>query len=133
MAEGIRIKHKTMKAPQGSPGFMILAIRDKSERLKATDGSKLPDDYPYPACSVCNIPSPGHEGYKTRHIEIDTEGYAIVSSGILEGLAHHVDHGGFDIINTISNPPRQIIAMGADGNFTRTVVHKVPRQIITKG
>lgn len=133
MAEGIRIKHMTMKAPNVPPGFMILAIRDMTERLKATDGSKLPDGYPYPECQICQIPSPGHEGYKTRHIEIDTEGYSIVSSGVLEGLSHLVDHGGFDIIDVISNPPKQVIAMGADGNFTKTVVHKYPRQIITKG
>jgi len=127
--EGIRIQHMSMRAPADRP--MILAIRDKTERI----------DPPYPVCSLCSPPGwqidskleVNHEGFKTRHIEIDQEGYAIVSSGVLEGLSHLIDHGGFDIINVISNPPAQKITIGADGIITREVVQKMPREIITKG
>jgi len=129
--EGIRIRHKTLKAPGNDP-YMIIAIVAKYEKRI---------DPPYPACSICSLPGwrknpalvVNHEGYKTRHIKIDQEGYAIVSRGVLEGLSGLLDHGGFDIINVISNPPTQKITMGADGTFTAEVVHKMPREIITKG
>ena len=108
MGEGIRIKHKSMRN-------VLLAVRDRTERIKP----------PYPACSACSIPEPGHEGYKTRHVLLDNEGFGLVSAGVLDGLKHLGDLGGFDIHNTVSNPPTQNIAF--DGNrATVTVKQYLP-------
>ena len=37
---------------------------------------------------MCDLPSPGHEGFKTRHVEIDADGCGIVSEGVWDGLCH---------------------------------------------
>ena len=99
MAEGIRIKHKSMRN-------VLLAVRDRTERIKP----------PYPACSACGIGEPGHEGYKTRHVMLDNDGFGLVSAGVLDGLKHLGDLGGFDISNTVSNPPTQDIAFNSNGS-----------------
>ncbi len=103
MGEGIRIKHRTMKN-------VLLAVRDLTERVEP----------PYPACSACSIDEPGHEGYKTRHILLDHEGYGLVSEGVLDGLKHLGDMGGFDISNTVANPPEQNVAFNGDGTVSVT-------------
>ena len=96
MSEGIRIRHKTLRVE------CTVAVRDMTERLKSTSGEALPDNYPYPGCAVCSLPSPGHDGYKTRHVDIDSDGYGIVSAGVLDGLKKLGDLGGFDIENVVS-------------------------------
>ncbi len=112
MGEGIRIRHKTMTN-------VLLAVRDLTERV----------DPPYPACSACSIDSPGHEGFKTRHILLDGEGYGLVSPGVLEGLRHLGDMGGFDIANTVTNPPTQTVAFDGNGNASVTVKQYLPPMI----
>ena len=93
MAEGLRIRHTTLRGPA------VVAVRDLTERV--------PDWYKNPrGCAVCRLPAPGHEGYKTRHVEIDSDGYGIVSSGVWEGLCHLADRGGFDYANPVPEPPK---------------------------
>jgi len=99
---GIRIRHKTLRG-------VTLALRDMTERI----------DPPYPVCSMCTLDIDNeathvnHEGYKTRHFDLDSEGYVIVSEGVLEALHRHVDLGGFDISNEVKEPPPINISMGA--------------------
>lgn len=112
MGEGIRIRHKTLKGP------CTVAVRDLTERI----------DPPFPGCSVCGIGEPGHEGFKTRHVTLDAEGCGIVSEGVMEGLAHLADQGGFDVENVVRNPPRQLVSLGANG-ATVTVHQTIPRDL----
>lgn len=121
LSEGIRIRHNTLRGP------LTVAVRDLTERIRNPHG------LPWPGCSVCALPSPGHEGYKTRHVQIDHDGYGLVSQGVWEGLCHLVDRGGFELMNTISNPPRLIVALGSDGGVTTTVQHKMPVPIVPGG
>lgn len=109
MGEGIRIKHKSMSN-------VLLAVRDRTERVQP----------PYPACSACGIDEPGHEGFKTRHILLDNDGFGLVSVGVLDGLKHLGDLGGFAIENTVSNPPAQTIAFDSNGGATVTVKQYLP-------
>lgn len=103
---------------------MIVAVRD------LTEPTPNPHRVPWPACSACDLPPPGHEGFKTRHVTIDTDGYALVSAGVWDGLSHLVDWGGFDLVNTISNPPRQTLAFDGNGHGKLTVHHLMQRPII---
>lgn len=94
MAEGLRIRHTTLRGPA------IVAVRDLTERIPN------PRRIPWPGCSVCNLPAPGHEGYKTRHVTIDSDGYGLVSEGVWEGLCHLADKGGFEYANPVPEPPK---------------------------
>lgn len=109
MAEGIRIRHTTLRGPA------IVAVRDITERIINKPG------VPYRACAVCNLPSPGHEGFKTRHVEIDSDGYGIVSPGVWEGLRHLIDQGGFEAVNPVPEPPAIHLDMNKG---TKRLIHK---------
>jgi hypothetical protein len=143
MAEGIRIRHQdhTLETcevcrwraePTGDS--LVIAVRDLTEPLGVP-----PPPYVPPACALCNLPEPGHalidadgrfERYKMRHVTIDTEGYGLVSAGVYDGLKHLGDHGGFDLTNTITNPPTQRIDMNANGSGPAvSVLHKMQRPI----
>jgi len=136
MAEGIRIRHRVLRADPTVAPTLIVAVRDLTEPLGTPPAPYVP-----PACSLCGIDAPGHalvnddgtfQRYKVRHVVIDTEGYGLVSAGVYEGLKHLADHGGFDLTNTISNPPRQTINMDANGSGTPAVmVHHKLQQLIT--
>lgn len=118
MGDGIRIKHKSVIGPA------ILAIRDLTE----------PFTPPHSKCSICTSDpeKPVAHQFKTRHIDIDNEGYAIVSEGVLEGLKHLIDLGGFDIENVVTTPPTQKIIIAYDGTAIKEVVQKYPQQIRSK-
>ena len=111
MAEGIRIRHTTLSG-------VLLAVRDLTNRI----------DPPYPACSRCLLPAPGHEGYKTRHFDLESDGTTIVSQGVYDTLLDHIDHGGFDLsdVNPVLNPPAQGISVGGNGQATSNNVRAFP-------
>ncbi len=120
MREGLRVRHTKLKGP------MVVAVRDRTEKIPNKNNS------PWPGCSICQLPSPGHDGYKTRHVTIDAEGEGIVSVGVWEGLKNLYDRGGFELVNTVTNPPNQKIDFehtlkGAEGKLT--VVQKVQNPI----
>lgn len=123
---GVRIRHLTAKGPA------IIVIRDLSHR-----GDADPDGN-YPGCSACSLPSPGHEGYKTKHLRIDADGYAIVSPEYWLDLQRFIDHGQFEYANEVPDPPRQqlLVVANRDGSVrdSKLVVHhKMARPITTKG
>lgn len=93
MAEGVRIRHRTVRNA-------TVVIRDLGKR-----GPGGPKGWEWPGCSVCHLPSPGHEGYKTRHITVDANGETTVVEGIWEALKRFIDHGGFEAIGVHRNPP----------------------------
>lgn len=105
---------------------MIVAVRDLTERIPN------PKQLPWPGCGQCRIPTPGHEGWKTRHVTIDNEGYGIVSSGVWEGLCHLVDRGGFEAVNPVPSPPRQGLNFNNQGAVTTQVFHRVQQPITAK-
>jgi len=136
MAEpGIRIRHRTLRPDPTRSSEMIVAVRDLTELIEGRDG------WTPPACSACNLPEPGHgilndggtrwQLPKTRHVTIDTDGYALVSPGVWEGLSHLGDHGGFDLFNTVPNPPTIGISMNGDGTSTVQVHHLLQAPILT--
>lgn len=122
MAEGIRIRHITGTGPA------VIAIKDLSEPFDATNGR-------WPACSICGIPEMaegipmGHQGFKTRHVTVDADGYAIVSAGVWEGISKFVDNGGFELVNTVPAPPAVTMSFKNGRDPHITVHHKVPREI----
>lgn len=118
MAGGIRIRHTELRGP------MVVVVRDMSRRMKNRKNR------PWPGCGICEIPSPGHDGYETRHVRIDSEGYALVSVAYWEALEAFIDKGGFEYINDIPNPPRQSVDILADGSARLTVHHKMTRPIL---
>ena len=113
---GVRIRHKTMRS-------VLLAVRDLSSRI----------DAPYPGCGRCLIPSPGHEGYKTRHFDLDSEGATIVSTTIFDRLHSLEDHGGFDLSSatTVASPPAQGLSFKSDGSISVTTERARPFLITT--
>ena len=125
MAEGVRIRHAVARGPA------IVAVRDTSHR-------GLPDpDGNYPGCSACSLPSPGPEGYKTKHVRVDADGYGIVSAEYWLDLQRFVDNGQFEYANPVPEPPRQqlLVVARADGTIADSklvVHHKMARLINTK-
>ena len=120
MAEDIRVRHTELRGP------LVVAVRDLTERIPN------PRRVPWPGCSICSLPSPGHEGFKTRHVEIDADGCGIVSEGVWEGLCHLFDNGGFVAENPVAAPPRQSITFQPDGTTKLEVHHRIQRPIILK-
>jgi len=125
MAEGLRVRHTELRPPEGHEQ-MIVAVRDLTERIPN------PRNVLWPGCSICSLPSPGHEGYKTRHVTIDRDGYGLVSAGVWEGLCHLGDQGGFELENTITNPPKQTLSFDGNGHSKLTVHHRLQRPITTR-
>jgi hypothetical protein len=132
MADGIRIRHKTLRPDPTVSAELVVAVQDASEPFDVPPPPFVP-----PACSLCGLDAPGHaamvngryQWFKTRHITIDTDGYALVSQGVWEGLAHLTNHGGFDLQGHIDNPPTQTLTFNGDG-FTRQVHHLMQRPIL---
>ncbi len=116
MREGLRIRHTKLRN-------VTVAVRDITERIPNKNNA------PWPGCAACGIPEPGHDGYKTRHVTVDSEGEAIVSVGVWDGLSNLYDKGGFELVNNITNPPDQIINFQQYGKPGLTVVQKVQNPI----
>lgn len=139
MAEGIRIKHVTDAANA------IIAVRDITEPFTPVPGwvdvpgiGPVHYDETWPACAQCNIPASkadapiAHQGYKTRHIRLGPDGTTIVSEGVWAGLSKFIDNGGFEIVNTVPNPPAVTLSFREGRDPHITVHHKVPREIRSK-
>ncbi len=94
--EGIRIRHKSLKS-------VMLVIRDQSRPLKQTNGKPLPQNFVIDPCRTCGTP---HD-VKTYHLDLDGEGTIIVSTTVYEKLQALADHGGFEFVNRVVNPPAQ--------------------------
>lgn len=92
MAEGIRIRHKTLKG-------VMLVVRDIDRPFDKPPGYEFPD------CTICENP---HE-CKTYHLQLDDEGAIIVSPTIYDNLMKLDDRGGFYMVNTVAKPPTQVI------------------------
>ena len=117
---GIRVRHESLRGP------MIVAVRDKTQRI--------PNKYnaPWNGCAACHIPSPGHEGYKTRHVSIDADGEGIISDGVWEGLCHLYARGGCEAVNSVTNPPRIGIDFNKPAGATLTVYHRLQQPITAR-
>ena len=63
--------------------------------------------YPY-LCSVCGV---AHE-YKTYHINVDSQGDAVVSGEILDHLKELDDTGGWKVLGVEHNPEPIRLEMG---------------------
>jgi hypothetical protein len=136
MAEGLRIRHDTLRPDPGVAATTIVVCRDLTEPLNTP-----PPPYEPPGCGVCGMEPPGHsllnedgtlQRYKVRHVTIDTDGYALVSAGVWEGLSHDRYRYGFNLVNTISNPPTLRLNLNPNGNHAVVVEHKMQLPILTR-
>lgn len=109
--EGIRIRHSTIRPPAGATHHWV-AVVDLSEPIPNSEG------IPSPICAICQV---DHGWHKVRHVEIDQDGYGIVSEGVWEGLQHVQDAAGFVQVNTVTDPPAIILRQTGAGTFDRTV------------
>lgn len=121
MAEGVRIRHTVLRGPA------VVAVRDVLH--KGPGGG--PNGDQYPGCSKCQLPPPGHEGHKVKHVKIDADGYALVAVEYWADLQTFVDNGGFEYSNPVPEPPRQSLDFNGVG-FDHKVHHKIGRPILTK-
>lgn len=119
MAEGIRIRHTVVKNA-------TVVVRDIMRPIPN------PKNIPWVGCSKCRLPAPGHEGFKTTHVDVDHDGYAIVSQGVWDQLQRFIDTGGFEYANPVPEPPRQNMAFDRNGNLTVRTLHKIQPDIRTE-
>jgi hypothetical protein len=104
MAAGIRIQPALdRRETYGDFANRLVILRDVSRPLK-----------PHPQQAICRICGHPHD-YKTYHFQLDAEGTIIVSTTIWERLLAMPDHGGFEKINVVEEPPTQHMALRADG------------------
>ena len=125
---GVRIRLIDERRPEMRRPAVI-AIRDVTHK-------GAPDiDGNYPGCAACMLPPPGHEGYKTKHIRVDADGYAIVAEDYWADMQRFVDNGGFELANPVPAPPRQQLLARVNGDGTTDskliVHHKMARPILT--
>jgi len=93
MAEGIRIRHKSLKS-------VMLVVRDVSRPILKPHSS-----YRFPVCGICGYP---HE-HKTYHLQLDSEGTLIVSQKVYDRIMALGDQAGFEKVNMVKDPPTQVL------------------------
>ncbi len=95
MADGIRIRPQPARLRAegvGSAAGRLFIVRDLSRPLEPGD-----------RCVTCGVP---HEA-KTYHLRMDADGTTIVSTGVWERFLAMPDHGGFETVNVVADPPAQ--------------------------
>lgn len=95
---GIRVHHPTLRG-----GTYVVE-----------GGRPYPQPSPCPRCPVDFTGTPRTHYHKAHHIDLDGEGYAIVSEGVLEEL-RGLGMAGLSIENEVKAPPPLVI--GAGGAF----------------
>jgi hypothetical protein len=96
MADGIRIQPQPARLRAegiGSVAGRLFVVRDLTRPLPP----------PRPTCSTCGIP---HD-CKTYHLQLDGQGTVIVSTTIWANMQRLYDHGGFEPVNVVAEPPAQ--------------------------
>jgi hypothetical protein len=78
-----------------SVAHRLFIVRDQSR--------PMPPNPHRPACRLCGHP---HQ-CKTYHLQLDGEGTVIVSTTIWAHMRKLFDHGGFEAVNVVAEPPAQ--------------------------
>ena len=105
MADGIRIRPQPNRVV---PLDAMIVLRDIARPLPAPrDGRRLEDVQP--KCSHCGV----QHFHKTYHLQLRA-GTVIVSTTIWDELLKMPDHGGFEYVNHVSDPPTQHIQPGQE-------------------
>ncbi len=94
MADGVRIRFVGAEVPDNA----LIIVRDITRPF-----TPAPDQI----CRLCHRP---HD-CKTYHIQLNGDGTALVSTTIWKHLSLLYDDGGFELVNTVKEPPAQKIAM----------------------
>lgn len=89
--EGIRIRHKSLKS-------ILIVVRDPARPIHSPHPG-----YVFAPCRTCGLP----HNCKTYHFDLDAEGTVLVSSGVLKELKKMENNAGFNVVNTVSDPPKQ--------------------------
>jgi hypothetical protein len=98
VADGIRIqpqKERLRAEGVNDVAGRLFIIRDTSRPIP-----------PHPANPVCRLCGRPHE-FKTYHLQLDAEGTVMVSTTIWENMLKLFDHGGFEPVNVVADPPDQ--------------------------
>lgn len=108
---GFTIRHKTARGSEGIDPFVTVALHSQPLTVPTAGLSK---------CIMCNA----IHRVKTVHLQLDAEGYCLVSDGVLNQLgeagAIQLVHPGaiaasdpsFDYINNLDDPPPIGIGLG---------------------
>lgn len=96
---GIRVRHET--------------LRNGLYTVEA--GNQYPVPYQCPLCPTDLEGNPRVHIFKAHHIQLDNDGYGMVSEGVLE-LLQQVGMAGLTVENTVNDPPPLIVG-GPDGNL----------------
>lgn len=101
---GIRIRPKP---DRNVPDNSMVAVTDKSQPLQLVNkyGQKL-EDVKDP-CKVCGV----LHTHKVYHFQLEA-GSVIISPGVWERLQRLVNDGGFEMMNTVVDPPTQRLGVG---------------------
>lgn len=101
MADGIRIQPQPARlAAEGITDVAgrLFIIRDVSRPI------------PQPNTNVCRVCGHPHE-CKTYHLQLDADGTVMVSTTVWEHMRKLFDHGGFEEVNVVSEPPDQQVIL----------------------
>lgn len=61
--------------------------------------------------------------HKTYHLDIDSDGFVIVSDGVLEGMQKAIPRlAGFLVVNPVAAPPTQRLLLANEPHRPRTAV-----------
>lgn len=101
MADGIRIQPQQSRIGDLDVRGRLIVVRDLARPIDRGRGN-LGD-----TCGVCGVV---HD-HKTYHFQLDQDGTIIVSTTIWDRLQNMVDHGGFEKVNVVSEPPTQGISL----------------------
>jgi hypothetical protein len=99
------------------PGVRILHDSEMSCVFTLVDGKR-----PYKAPLACPACAKTHE-FKTYHISLDGEGFAIVSPEVWKKL-QRIPGQPFRLSNEVEKPPPQIVGLSGNGQHPRIVTHK---------
>lgn len=102
MADGIRIQPQQARLRAegiADVANRLFVIRDVSRSVEVNSFS--------PVCRLC--------GYihdcKAYHLQLESDGTVIVSTTIWEHMQKMFDHGGFEKVNVVGDPPDQRIVL----------------------
>lgn len=102
MADGIRIQPQRARlAAEGIDAVAgrLFIVRDWARPI-----------LPHPANPLCRTCGRPHE-CKTYHLFLDGEGTTIVSTTVWDRFLRMPDHGGFETVNVVGQPPAQGIVL----------------------
>jgi hypothetical protein len=95
VADGIRIQPQPERVRDLDMRDRMIIVRDLARPLKPNSVQRQE------SCKTCGIP----HTCKTYHFQLDGDGTIMVSTTIWDRLQAMFDHGGFEKVNVVADPP----------------------------